>query len=332
MHTLPAQMTVVGRKASGGPEVLGLEQRATPTPGQNELLIKVAAAGLNHGDTVQRRAHYPPPPGASDILGIEIAGEVVAVGLQASRFKVGDRVMSLVTGGGYAQYCIAHESHTFPVPPGMSMAAAASIPEAFMTVWHNVLARGALRPGETLLVHGGSSGIGVTAIQIAKAFGAKVMVTAGSKAKCDACIELGADIAINYKSDDFVKEVKSFTAGIGANLILDIVGGDYIERNFDAASIEGRIVIIGFMESPIAKINFTKFMVKRLVHTGSTLWGRSVADKGTIAKAVEVELLPLLLDGRFKTIVDSTFPLEQAAEAHRRMESGQHIGKIVLTI
>jgi NADPH2:quinone reductase len=331
MRTLPVQMTAVGMSAPGGAEVLMLEQRAVPTPNQNELLIKVATAGINRGDVVQRRGSYPPPPGASDILGLEVAGEVVATGKGATRFRIGDKVMSLVTGGGYAQYCAAHETHTFPIPPGIDMIAAASIPETFMTVWHNVFQRGALQPGETLLIHGGSSGIGITAIQIAKAFGAKVVVTAGSKEKCDACIGLGADRAINYKTEDFVSEVKAVTDGVGADVILDMVGGDYIDKNFDAAAVEGRIIQIGFMESSLAKVDFRKLMMKRLHYTGSTLRARSAADKAMLANVVEAKVLPLLLDGRFKTVVDSTFPLGQAAEAHRRMETGQHIGKIVLT-
>jgi putative PIG3 family NAD(P)H quinone oxidoreductase len=331
MATLPAQMTAVGISRFGGPEVLVLERRPVPTPNQNEVLIKVATAGINRGDIVQRRGSYPPPPGASDILGLEVAGEVVATGKDAWRFKIGDKVMSLVSGGGYAQYCIAHETHTFLIPPGIDMVAAASIPETFMTVWHNVFQRGALQPGETLLVHGGSSGIGITAIQIAKAFGAKVIVTAGSKEKCDACIGFGADRAINYKTQDFVAEVQAVTEGVGAHAILDMVGGDYIERNFDAASVGGRIIQIGFMESSLAKVNFSKLMMKRLHYTGSTLRARSVADKGMLASMVETKVLPLLLDGRFRTVVDSTFAVERAADAHRRMEAGHHIGKIVLT-
>ena len=324
-------MTAVGMSAPGGAEVLILEQRAVPTPNQNELLIKVATAGINRGDIVQRRGSYPPPSGASDILGLEVAGEVVAIGKDTRRFKVGDKVMSLVAGGGYAQYCTAHETHTFPIPPGIDMVAAASIPETFITVWHNIFQHGALQPGETLLIHGGSSGIGITAIQIAKAFGAKVIVTAGSKEKCDACIGLGADRAINYKTEDFVFEVKAVTDGVGVHAILDMVGGDYIDKNFDAAAVEGRIIQIGFMESSLAKVDFRKLMMKRLHYTGSTLRARSVAAKGMLANAVEAKVLPLLLDGRFRTVVDSTFPLEQAAKAHRRMETGHHIGKIVLT-
>ena len=329
---LPAEMAAINISRPGGPEVLVLDQRAVPTPNPNEILIKVAAAGINRGDVVQRLGSYPPPSGASDILGLEVAGEVVAVGKDTTRFKLGDKVMSLVTGGGYAQYCAAHETHTFLIPPGIDMVAAASIPETFMTVWHNVFQRGGLQPGETLLVHGGSSGVGVTAIQIAKAFGAKVIVTAGSKEKCDACIGLGADRAINYRTEDFVAEVKAVTEGVGADAILDMVGGDNVERNFDAAAVEGRIIQIGFMESSRARVDLRTLMVKRLHYTGSTLRARSVADKAMLASAVEAKVMPLLLDGRFKTVVDSTFPLDRAAQAHRGMETGQHIGKIVLTI
>jgi NADPH2:quinone reductase len=332
MGTLPARMTAVGISGFGGPEVLVLEQRPVPAPDRNEVLIKVATAGINRGDIVQHRGFYPPPPGASDILGLEVAGEVVAAVKDARRFKIGDKVMSPVSGGGYAQYCTAHETHTLLIPPGIDMVAAASIPETFMTVWHNVFQRGALQPGETLLVHGGSSGIGIATIQIAKAFGAKVIVTAGSKEKCDACIGFGADRAINYKTEDFVAEVQAVTEGVGAHVILDMVGGDYIERNFDAALVGGRIIQIGFMESSLAKVNFSKLMIKRLHYTGSTLRARSVADKGMLASMVEAKVLPLLLDGRFRTVVDSTFAVERAAKAHRRMEAGHHIGKIVLTI
>jgi NADPH2:quinone reductase len=329
---LPAEMAAINISRPGGPEVLVLDQRAVPTPNPNEILIKVAAAGINRGDVVQRLGSYPPPSGASDIPGLEVAGDVVAVGKDTTRFKLGDKVMSLVTGGGYAQYCAAHETHTFLIPPGIDMVAAASIPETFMTVWHNIFQRGGLQPGETLLVHGGSSGIGVTAIQIAKAFGAKVIVTAGSKEKCDACIGLGADRAISYRTEDFVAEVKAVTEGVGTDAILDMVGGDNVGRNFDAAAVEGRIIQIGFMESSRARVDFRTLMVKRLHYTGSTLRARSVADKAMLASAVEAKVMPLLLDGRFKTVVDSTFPLDRAAQAHRRMETGQHIGKIVLTI
>jgi NADPH2:quinone reductase len=240
--------------------------------------------------------------------------------------------MSLVSGGGYAQYCIAHESIAMPIPAGLSMTEAGATPETLMTVWHNVFERGGLKAGETLLIHGGSSGIGTMAIQLAKAFGAKVIVTVGSQDKADACLKLGADHAINYKTQDFVAEVKTLTGGTGANLILDMVGGDYIEKNYDTAAIEGRIVQIAFLGGPKATVNFAKAMVKRLHHTGSTLRPRSVADKAAMVSAIEAKVLPLMRDGRIKPLMDSTFPLERAVDAHKRMETSAHIGKIVLMV
>jgi NADPH2:quinone reductase len=240
--------------------------------------------------------------------------------------------MSLVAGGGYAQYCIAQDAQAMAVPPALSIDEAGAIPETLMTVWHNVFERGALQPGETLLVHGGSSGIGTMAIQLAKAFGSKVIVTVGSQAKADACLKLGADLAINYKTQDFVAETRKATNDSGANLILDMVGGDYIERNYDAAAIDGRVVQIAFLGGPKATVNFAKLMVKRLHHTGSTLRPRSNADKAAMVRAIEVKVMPLLREGRVKPLMDSTFPLEKAADAHRRMESSEHIGKIVLTV
>jgi putative PIG3 family NAD(P)H quinone oxidoreductase len=302
-----------------------------PVPGPNEILVKVAAAGVNRPDVAQRSGSYPPPPGASDLPGLEIAGEVVAVGAGSTRHKLGDRVMSLVAGGGYAQYCIAQDAQAMAVPPSLSMQEAGSIPETLMTVWHNVFERGALQPGETLLIHGGSSGIGTMAIQLAKAFGSKVIVTVGSKEKAEACLKLGADHAINYKTEDFVAEVKTATNGAGANVILDMVGGDYIDRNYDAAAVDGCVVQIAFLSgSPKASANFAKLMAKRLHHTGSTLRPRSNADKAAMVAAIEAKVMPLLREGRVKPLMDSTFPLEKAADAHRRMESSEHIGKIVL--
>lgn len=330
MEQLPAQMTVIGISKPGGPEVLLPETRPVPTPGPGEILIKVIAAGVNRPDVAQRSGSYPPPPGASDLPGLEVAGEVVAVGPGVARHKLGDKVMSLVAGGGYAQYCIAQDAQAMTVPPSLSMIEAAAIPETLMTVWHNVFERGALKAGETLLIHGGSSGIGTMAIQLAKAFGAKVIVTVGSKEKADACLKLGADRAVNYKTDDFVTEAKNATDGAGANVILDMVGGDYIERNYDAAAVEGRVVQIAFLGGPKANVNFAKLMVKRLHHTGSTLRPRSNADKGAMVAAIEAKVMPLLRDGRIKPLIDSTFPLEKAADAHRRMETSEHIGKIVL--
>jgi NADPH2:quinone reductase len=332
MEKLPAQMTVVGISKPGGPEVLVPETRAVPTPGPGEILIKVAAAGVNRPDVAQRSGSYPPPPGASDLPGLEVAGEVVAVGPGATRHKPGDKVMSLVAGGGYAQYAIAQDAQAMAVPPNLSMLEAGAIPETLMTVWHNVFERGALKPGETLLVHGGSSGIGTMAIQLAKAFGSKVIVTVGSKEKADACIKLGADRAINYKTEDFVAEVKAATNGVGVHVILDMVGGDYVERNYDAAAVEGRVVQIALLGGPKATVNFAKLMVKRLHHTGSTLRPRSNADKAAMVSAIEAKVMPLLRDGRVKPLMDSTFPLEKAADAHRRMETSEHIGKIVLSV
>jgi putative PIG3 family NAD(P)H quinone oxidoreductase len=333
MEKLPAQMTAVAISKPGGPEVLIAETRPVPQPGPDEILIKVQAAGVNRPDVAQRSGSYPPPPGASDLPGLEVAGVVAAVGSHAKRHKVGDRVMSLVAGGGYAQYCIAQDAQAMAVPPALTIQEAGAIPETLMTVWHNVFERGALKPGETLLVHGGSSGIGTMAIMLAKALGSKVIVTVGSKDKADACLKLGADHAINYKAEDFVEAVKKFTVGNGANVILDMVGGEYIDRNYDAAAIDGRIVQIAFLSNaPKATANFIKLMVKRLTHTGSTLRPRSNADKAAMVAAIEAKVMPLLRDGKVKPVMDSTFPLEKAADAHRRMETSEHIGKIVLSL
>jgi NADPH2:quinone reductase len=325
-------MTVIAIRAPGGPDMLVAEERDVPRPAEGEVLVKVAAAGVNRPDVMQRQGLYPPPKGATDIPGLEIAGTVAAFGAGVKRWKIGDTVMALVVGGGYAQYCPAHETHCLPVPPGVSMAEAAAIPETFFTVWYNAFERGRLKAGETLLVHGGSSGIGTAAIQIAKAFGARVITTAGSAEKCEACRKLGADLAVNYKNEDFVAASKGATAGKGADVILDMVGGDYIERNYEAAAVEGRVVQIGFQGSPKATVDFRRLMLKRLTHTGSTLRARSVADKGVIARAVEDHVLPLVAAGRVRPLIDSTFPLAQAAAAHSRMETSQHIGKIVLTV
>jgi NADPH2:quinone reductase len=332
MEKLPAQMTVIGISKPGGPEVLLPETRSVPSPGPHEILIKVAAAGVNRPDVAQRSGSYPPPPGASDLPGLEVAGEVVAVGADAKKHKLGDKVMSLVAGGGYAQYCIAQDAQAMAVPAALSMLEAGAIPETLMTVWHNVFERGGLKAGETILIHGGSSGIGTMAIQLAKAFGAKVIVTVGSKEKADASLKLGADHAINYKTEDFVAEVKTATSGAGANVILDMVGGDYVERNFDAAAVDGRVVQIALLGGAKATVNVGKLMVKRLHHTGSTLRPRSNADKAAMVAAIEAKVMPLLREGRVKPLMDSTFPLQKAADAHRRMESSEHIGKIVLSV
>jgi NADPH:quinone reductase len=331
MAALPTRMTVIGIKAAGGPDMLVAEQRPVPIPGQGEILVKIAAAGVNRPDVMQRMGLYPPPPGAPDIPGLEIAGEVVALGANVKRWKVGDRVMALVVGGGYAEYCAAHESHALPMT-GLSLVEAAAIPETFFTVWHNAFERGGLKSGETLLVHGGSSGIGTAAIQLAKAFGARVITTAGSAKKCEACRKLGADVAVNYKTEDFVALTKTATGDKGAEVIMDMVGGDYIARNYEAAAVEGRIVQIAFQGSPTATVDFRRMMLKRLHHTGSTLRSRSVADKGAIARAVEGNVLPLIAAGKVKPVIYKTFPLQEAAAAHTLMESSAHIGKIVLTL
>jgi len=330
MEKLPAQMTVIGISRPGGPEVLVPETRAVPAPGADEILIKVAAAGVNRPDVAQRSGSYPPPPGASDLPGLEVAGKVVAVGGSAKKHKVGDKVMSLVAGGGYAQYCIAEDAQAMAVPSSLSIEEAGATPETLMTVWHNVFERGGLQAGETLLIHGGSSGIGTMAIQLAKAFGAKVIVTVGSQDKADACKKLGADHAINYKAQDFVAEVKAATSDKGCEVILDMVGGDYVARNYDAAAVDGRIVQIALLGGAKATIPLGKLMVKRLHHTGSTLRPRSNADKAAMVAAIEIKVMPLMREGRIKPLMDSSFPLEKAADAHRRMESSEHIGKIVL--
>jgi putative PIG3 family NAD(P)H quinone oxidoreductase len=332
MEKLPAQMTVIGISKPGGPEVLLPETRSVPLPGPGEILVKVAAAGVNRPDVAQRSGAYPPPPGASDLPGLEIAGEVVALGADTTKHKLGDKVMSLVAGGGYAQYCIAQDAQAMAVPSTLSMLEAGATAETLMTVWHNVFERGGLKPGETLLIHGGSSGIGTMAIQLAKAFGSKVIVTVGSKDKADACLKLGADRAIDYKTEDFVAECKTATNGAGVNVILDMVGGDYIDRNYDAAAIDGRIVQIATLGGAKATVNIAKVMVKRLHHTGSTLRPRSNADKAAMVAAIEAKVMPLLREGRVKPLMDSTFPLEKAADAHRRMETSAHIGKIVLAV
>jgi len=331
MAALPSTMTAIGIKEPGGPEVLVPEQRPVPTPGDGEVLVRVRAAGVNRPDVVQRKGLYPPPPGAPDIPGLEIAGEIAALGPGVKRWKEGDRVMALVAGGGYGEYCVAHASHTLAVS-GLPFEEAAAVPETFFTVWHNVFERGALKEGETLLVHGGSSGIGTTAIQLAKQFGARVITTAGSQEKCDACVKLGADLAINYKTEDFVEKTKAFTGKKGAELILDMVGGDYIDRNYEAASVEGRIVQIAFMGPSKATVDFRRIMLKRLHHTGSTLRSRSTEDKAAIARAVEDNVLPLLAAGKVKPVLYKTFPLREAKDAHALMESSAHIGKIVLTV
>jgi len=329
---LPARMTAIAIKAPGGPEMLVPEERPVPAPGPGEILVKVAAAGVNRPDVRQRQGTYPPPKGATDIPGLEIAGEVAALGPDVKRWKLGDKVFALVVGGGYAQYCLAYEQHALPVPPSLTMVEAAAIPETFFTCWQNMFMRAEVKDGDWVLVHGGTSGIGTTAITLAKAFGAKVITTAGSAEKCAAARKLGADVAVNYKTEDFVAATKEATGGVGANLIVDIVGGDYVDRNYTAAAEDGVIAQVSFTGGPKATANFANLMRKRLHHTGSTLRPRSVAEKAAIARGLEEKVLPLLAAGRIKPVIDSTYPLAQAAAAHARMETSQHIGKIVLTL
>ncbi|MBS9479188.1 NAD(P)H-quinone oxidoreductase [Ancylobacter radicis] len=332
MTDLPATMTAIGLPTPGGPEALVPEQRPVPMPGKGEILVKVAAAGVNRPDVMQRKGLYPPPPGAPDIPGLEISGEVVALGEGVSRFALGDKVCALVSGGGYAQYCVADEGSTLPVPKGLSMVEAAALPETFFTVWTNVFDLAGLKAGENFLVHGGTSGIGTTAIQLAKAFGATVFTTAGSAGKCEVCRSLGADVAIDYKTEDFVAVVKEKSGGKGAHVILDMVGGSYIARNYEAASPLGRIVQIAFMEGSKVQIDYMRLMLKRLSHMGSTLRSRPKAEKAAIAASLVEKVWPLIEAGTVRPVMDQTFPLEEASRAHARMETSAHIGKIMLSV
>jgi putative PIG3 family NAD(P)H quinone oxidoreductase len=331
--TPPETMTAILIEGKGGgPEVLKAASRPVPAPKDQELLVKVAAAGVNRPDVLQRSGNYPPPPGASDIPGLEIAGEVVAAGLAASRYRIGDQVCALVTGGGYAEYCLADERASLPFPSGCDAVQAAALPETFFTVWQNVFVRGGLKSGETFLVHGGSSGIGTTAIQLAKAFGATVYATAGSAEKCDVCERHGAARAINYHDEDFVAVLKTETGGKGVDFILDMVGGAYVERNIQAAADEGRIHQIAFQTGSKVTVDLMRLMLKRLTLTGSTLRPRPMEVKGRLARGLEEQVWPLLDSGKVKPVIDSTFPLREASEAHRRMETNAHIGKIILTV
>ncbi|RST84908.1 NAD(P)H-quinone oxidoreductase [Aquibium carbonis] len=329
---LPEMMTAIAIAEPGGPRVLKPETRPVPKPQGGDVLIRVRAAGVNRPDVAQRTGAYPPPPGASDLPGLEVAGTVAAVGPDVRRWRVGDAVCALTPGGGYAEYCLTHESNALPVPHGFTLTEAAALPETFFTVWHNVFQRGGLKAGETFLVHGGSSGIGTTAIQLASAFGATVLATAGSADKCEACVTLGAARAINYREEDFVAVAKEATGGKGVNLILDMVGGSYIDRNYEAAAVEGRIVQIAFLGGAKAEVNFAKLMVKRLVHTGSTLRPRTVEFKGGVAAELERLVWPLLAERKVAPVMDMIYPLRDAWRAHERMEEGDHIGKIVLDV
>ncbi len=332
MSTIPATMKTIEIDGKGGPEVLVMRERPTPQPGPGQVLIRVAAAGVNRPDVLQRMGHYPAPKGHSEIPGLEVSGHVAALGEGASRFPLGAPVMALVNGGGYAEFCIAEEPATLPIPAGLSMVQEAGVPETFFTVWHNVFERGALKAGEWFMIHGGTSGIGVTAIQLAKAFGAKVIATAGSAAKAQACLDLGADRAVDYRSEDFVEVVKDATAKRGVDVILDMVGGDYVDRNLRSLADDGRLVNIAYQKGAKVEVDMMRVMLKRLTITGSTLRIRPTAIKGGIARAVEAQVSPLLTGGRVKVVMDSTFPLAEAAAAHTRLDAGQHIGKIVLTV
>ena len=328
--SLPETMAYIRLDGFGGPEVLKPDTMPVPQPGEGEVLVKVAAAGVNRPDVQQRLGQYNPPPGASPVPGLEIAGEVVAVGSGCRRYKVGDKVCALVSGGGYAEYCVAPEPQVLPVPKGLTMEEAGAVPETFFTVWTNVFDRGRLQAGETLLIHGGSSGIGTTAIQLARAFGSRVFCTVGGEDKAKACEALGAERAINYRTEDFVAVAKELTGGKGVDVILDMVGGSYVPRNIRALAVDGRMVQIAWLGGSKVEADFMMLMIKRLTWTGSTLRPRSVEQKGEIARALEAKVWPLIEAGTVKPVMFKTFPLAEAAEAHRLMESSAHIGKIVL--
>lgn len=329
---LPSTMTAIEIAEYGGPEALRPTEAPVPEPGENEVLIAVEAAGVNRPDVLQRKGLYPSPPGASPLPGLEVAGRIVRLGMGVRHLKEGQEVCALVSGGGYAPYCVAPAPQTLPAPKGLSMVEAAAVPETYFTVWANVFDRGRLKEGESFLVHGGTSGIGTTAIQLAKHFGATVYATAGGPEKCRACEELGADRAIDYKAEDFVQAIKEATGDRGVDLILDMVGGDYLPRNIEALAPEGRHVSIAFMRGPKAEINIQKIMAKRLTLTGTTLRARTVAQKGAIAQTLRQKVWPLLESRKVRPLIHKTFPLEQAADAQALMESSTHVGKIVLTV
>ena len=329
---LPNSMTVVAIDEPGGPDVLKTRTRHVPGPGRGEVLVRVDHAGVNRPDCLQRAGLYPPPKGASDLTGLEISGEIVALGDGVDPSERGKRICALVNGGGYAEYCIARPEHCLPVPQGLSMAEAAAIPETLFTVWHNVFQRGYARDGEAILIHGGTSGIGTMATMLAKAFGLHVITTSGSDEKCTASLRVGADVAINYKTQDFVEEARAFTDGRGVDLVLDVVAGDYTQRNLDALCEDGRLVVIAVLGGPKSEINVAKMMVRRQTITGSTLRPRSNVFKGMLADELFREVWPLVESGELRPVMDQVFPLADAAKAHRRMEAGEHVGKIVLQV
>jgi len=330
MTALPKTMTAIKVSRPGGPEALVPMDIAVPEPGAGEVLIRVEAAGVNRPDLLQRQGMYPPPPGAPDTPGLEVAGEIVAVGPDTARWKIGDRVTALVAGGGYAEFCLAPGPQCLPVPIGLDMVQAGALPETFFTVWVNVFERGRLQPGETLLVHGGASGIGTTAIMVASSLGARVFATAGGPDKCAACVSLGAERAIDYRTEDFVEITRTATDGKGVDVVLDMIGGPSVMRNVQALAVDGRLSFIAFLEGSRVEVDLLQVMLKRLTITGSTLRARPVAYKGEVAAALEARVWPLLSAGRFKPVIDSTFPLRDAAAAHERLESRGTVGKVVL--
>jgi NADPH:quinone reductase len=332
MQSLPIQMTAIEITKPGGPEVLRPVQRPVPRPSNGEVLIRVDAAGVNRPDVLQRRGQYPPPPGASDIPGLEVAGTIAEIGSGVARWQVDDRVCALVAGGGYAEYCVAPAPQCLPRPGNVDVVAAAAIPETFFTVWTNLFQRGALHAGERVLIHGGTSGIGTTAIQLAHVLGSIVFATAGSNEKCEACRRLGASVAINYRENDFVDVIQRETNGTGVDVILDIIGGDYFTRNIECLAINGRLVQIGLLGGATTTVDLGRVMRRRLTITGSTLRIRTVEEKGALAREVELNIWPLLSARRVAPVIDRTFPLAEASAAHQRMESGEHIGKLVLTV
>ena len=330
--SLPVEMTVVEIAAPGGPEQLKPVKRAVPKPDDHEVLVRVAAAGVNRPDVMQRQGRYPPPAGASDLPGLEVAGEIVALGAKVSGLSLGDKVTALLAGGGYAEYAVAAAPLCLPVPSGISMVEAAAIPETFFTVWTNLFDRGRCKAGDNVLVHGGTSGIGTTAIQMASAWGARVFATAGSDDKARACERLGAARGINYRTEDFVEVIRAATAGAGVDVTLDMVAGSYVARNLEIAALEGRVVTISLLGGARAEVNMGVILTKRLTLTGSTLRSRTVAQKAEVAEAVRKNVWPLLAAGRVRPVIHATFPLAEASEAHRLMETSNHIGKIVLTV
>lgn len=330
--SLPATMTAVEIQGKGGPEVLVAAQLPVPVPGPGQILIRVVAAGVNRPDVLQRQGSYPPPPGHSPLPGLEVAGEVAAAGEGVTRWQLGDKVCALLNGGGYAQYAVAEATAALPIPVGLGLIEAAGVPETFFTVWHNVVERGGLKAGDWFMIHGGTSGIGTTAIQLAVALGAKVIATAGSADKCNACLALGATRAVNYRTEDFVAVAKEATGGKGINVTLDMVGGAYTDKNIIAAAEDGRIVQIATLQGAEVSINIARLMMKRVTLTGSTLRPRPREVKAAIAGALEATVWPLFATGKLKVVMDQTFPLALAADAHRRLEEGTHIGKIILTV